>query len=112
MFADAGTEELLPAIPAILLMDEDEETVDRELDEGLCWRGVVDKDDGPATAEDVDATGALDCFRKIMSPCLRPTSAKCWDRLEVNWKGKRLVTWIDQQVVDWYRSPHLYCCAP
>lgn len=73
----------------MLLIDEEEDTVERELVDGLCWSGVGG-DRAEMDAADVDATGPSAGFKKIMSPCFRPASARCWDRLEVSWKGKRV----------------------
>lgn len=52
MLACAGVAEL-PETPAMLLMEDDDETVDRELVEGLF----------PANAVEVDATGVSRTFK-------------------------------------------------
>lgn len=71
----------------MLLIEDDEETVDKELDEGLCCKGVVTGAAGDAV--EVDATGpSEENFKKSISPCFKPTSTKCWERLEVSWKRK------------------------
>lgn len=78
MFAFDGLDEL-PATPTMLLIDDEEDTVDKELEDGLWVIGLVG-----AVAADVDATGESQGFKKIMSPCLSPASARCWERLETS----------------------------